>query len=178
LPQRERVAAGIRVARHADLVFRLQAGQRIALYVSLPEELDASPLLALARHRRCEIFLPCIEDYRARRMSFRRETATLVRNRFGIPEPVRGEVIASRWLDLVFVPLVAFDARGTRLGLGAGFYDRALAWRHVRRSWRGPRLIGLAYSFQQVPAIEQQSHDVHLDVVVTEQGVVRCSTGC
>jgi 5-formyltetrahydrofolate cyclo-ligase len=110
-------------------------------------------------------------------MSFRRETATLVRNRFGIPEPVCGQAMASRWLDLVFVPLVAFDATGTRLGLGAGFYDRALAWRHLRRSWRGPRLIGLAYSFQQVPAIAQQPHDVHLDAVVTDRGVIRCSTG-
>jgi 5-formyltetrahydrofolate cyclo-ligase len=38
-------------------------------------------------------------------------------------------------------------------------------------------LIGLAYSFQQVPAIKRQPHDVHLDAVITEQGVVRCSTG-
>jgi 5-formyltetrahydrofolate cyclo-ligase len=121
LPQRERIAAGMRVARYADLAFRPSAGQRIALYVSLSEELDTGPLITLARHRGCEIYLPCIEDYRARRMSFRRETATLSRNRFGIPEPTHGAPVPSRWLDLVFVPLVAFDVRGTRLGLGAGF---------------------------------------------------------
>jgi 5-formyltetrahydrofolate cyclo-ligase len=110
-------------------------------------------------------------------MSFRRGIATLKRNRFGILEPVGGQALSSRWLDLVFVPVVGFDIRGTRLGMGAGFYDRALAWRHTRNAWRGPRLIGLAYAFQQVDSIAAQAHDVHLDAVVTEKGVLRCSTG-
>jgi 5-formyltetrahydrofolate cyclo-ligase len=174
---RERLEAARRVAANADRAFPLRAGRRIALYCALDEELDTSVLVALARERGCEIYLPHIDDYRARRMSFRRETATLQCNRFGIPEPRGGEVLASRWLDVVFVPLVAFDERGVRLGMGAGFYDLALAWRHARRAWRGPLLVGLAYAFQQVPAIEPEAHDVHLDAVVTDQGVVRCSTG-
>jgi 5-formyltetrahydrofolate cyclo-ligase len=61
--------------------------------------------------------------------------------------------------------------------MGAGFYDRAFAFRHLRPGWRGPRLIGLAYAFQQVPALAPGPHDVRLDAVLTEQGVMTCSTG-
>ena len=174
---RERLAAGARVAEYVDRAFPLRAGRRIALYISTEEELDTAPLLALAHRRGCQMFLPHIDNYRSGRMSFRREMATLKRNRFGILEPAGGQALSSRWLDLVFVPVVGFDERGTRLGMGAGFYDRALAWRHTRKAWRGPRLIGLAYALQQVDSIAAQAHDVHLDAVVTEKGVLRCSTG-
>jgi 5-formyltetrahydrofolate cyclo-ligase len=75
------------------------------------------------------------------------------------------------------LPLVGFDAHGMRLGMGAGFYDRAFAYRRWRRAWRGPRLIGVAYAFQQVPRILAAQHDVHLDAVVTDKGVLKCVTG-
>src|SRR5690606_28904822 len=98
-------------------------------------------------------------------------------NRFGIPEPHGARTLGARWLDLVFTPLVAFDAHGMRLGMGAGFYDRAFAFRRWRTVWRGPRLVGLAYSFQQAARIEAAPHDVLLDAVVTENGVSKCVTG-
>lgn len=176
VPPAARLDAARRVAAHADAAFHLRARQRIALYSPLDEELDAGPLLELAVRRGCDVYLPRIEDFMSRRMTFRRYSGTLELNRFGIGEP-RGIAIAARWLSLVFVPLVAFDGRGARLGMGAGFYDRAFGWRHMRGTWRGPRLIGLAYAFQQVPALEPAAHDVYLDAVVTEQGVIRCSTG-
>src|SRR5690606_24554150 len=77
------------------------------------------------------------------------------------------------WLDVIFVPLVAFDSRGTRLGMGAGYYDRALAFRLLRKHWRGPKPIGLAYDYQRLPRIEPAPHDVPLDAVVTERGYER-----
>lgn len=177
VPAHERIAIGAHVARLVDRSFPLRAGARVALYAPLAEELDTSALLDLARRRGCAIYLPRIEDFRAARMSFRLVAGPLVRNRYGILEPDGGRRLAARWLDLAFVPLVAFDPRCTRLGMGAGFYDRAFAWRHVRAMWTGPRLIGLAYAFQQVPLIPAGPHDVRLDAIVTEQGVVRCSTG-
>jgi 5-formyltetrahydrofolate cyclo-ligase len=75
------------------------------------------------------------------------------------------------------VPLVGFDAHGMRLGAGGGFYDRAFAYRRWRRAWRGPRLVGVGYAFQQLPRIHSAQHDVHLDAVVTEKGVIKCVTG-
>ncbi len=74
------------------------------------------------------------------------------------------------------MPLVGFDSCGHRLGMGAGFYDRALRPRLDRtQSFRRPRLIGIAYSVQQVERLEPAPWDVALDLVVTERGILRCT---
>jgi 5-formyltetrahydrofolate cyclo-ligase len=98
-------------------------------------------------------------------------------NHLGILEPEGTTNIGARWLDVVLLPLVGFDACGVRLGMGGGYYDRTFAFRNRHTSWRGPRLVGLAYSFQQLPSIAAAAHDVRMDAVVTEKGVVRCRTG-
>jgi 5-formyltetrahydrofolate cyclo-ligase len=98
-------------------------------------------------------------------------------NRLGIAEPEGMRIIGARWLDVVFLPLVGFDARGVRLGTGGGYYDRAFAFRRWRTAWHTPQLVGLAYAFQQVETITHAAHDVLMDAVVTEKGVIRCATG-
>jgi 5-formyltetrahydrofolate cyclo-ligase len=176
-PVRRTVAAE-RVARNLDRAFHLRPGLRVALYASFPEELDSAPLIELARSRRCRIFLPRI-NRRNGRIRFL-EAAAGGResvNHLGIVEPVGTQPIAARWLDLVVQPLVGFDEYGLRLGMGGGFYDRTFAFRNIHHTWRGPRLVGVAYSFQQVPSIAAAAYDVRMDAVVTEKGVVRCRTG-
>lgn len=142
------------------------------------EELDTAPLIARALERGCRVFLPRIER-RTGRIQFL-ETSVDGRqsaNHLGILEPVGTARVAARFLDLVLLPLVGFDAHGVRLGMGGGYYDRTFAFRNVHTTWRGPRLVGLAYAFQQLPSITAAAHDVHLDAVVTDKGVVRCRTG-
>jgi 5-formyltetrahydrofolate cyclo-ligase len=150
-------------------------GKRIGLYSSLPQELGTAPLIALAKQRGCEIFLPRIVSRRAHRMEFvPLDDMTAARGRvhaFGIHEPWSTAFFSARFLDTVFVPSVGLDARGARLGHGGGFYDRALAFRRVRTHWRGPRLVGLAYSFQVVPHIPAERTDVFMDVLVTDKGI-------
>ena len=84
---------------------------------------------------------------------------------FGMHEPEGDEWISARYLDTIFCAGVGFDRRGARLGHGAGFYDRALAFRRLREHWRGPRLVALAYSFQVVPHIpvmpQRRIHGLH-----------------
>jgi 5-formyltetrahydrofolate cyclo-ligase len=92
-------------------------------------------------------------------------------NRYGIAEFDSSQRAAPWSMQYVFLPLVGFDARGNRLGMGAGFYDRALAFRRQRRHWRGPRLIGIAHSCQEAPSIEPLATDIPLDAVVTERGI-------
>jgi len=174
----ERQHAARQVARNADRALKLQAGWRIAIYASLPSELDTAPLIELARERGCRIFLPRIDRPRsARGMRFLELTGPLRRNRLGIDEPDHADHVGARWLDLVFLPLVGFDRAGLRLGTGGGFYDRAFAFRNHRRAWHAPQLVGLAYAFQELPHIQAQAHDVRMDAVVTEREVIRCSTG-
>lgn len=94
----------------------------------------------------------------------------LRRNRFGIPEPLSLlKQQRSSDLDLVLLPLVGFDKRCNRLGMGAGFYDRALAKLHCR----GPFCIGVAYDFQRVEELPVDPWDVPLQAVVTERRIYR-----
>jgi len=67
--------------------------------------------------------------------------------------------------DVIIMPLLGFDAAGTRLGYGGGYYDRTLD-----RLGKKPRLIGLAYAAQELDAIPREPHDVPLDMVITERG--------
>ncbi len=178
LSRAERAHAAYELARRVDGALHLKAHWRIALYASLPNELDTAPLIELARARGCRIYLPRIDRRRAGRgMRFIELQGPLRRNRLGIDEPQGGVALGARWLDVVFLPLVGFDRHGLRLGTGGGFYDRAFAFRHLRRHWHGPKLIGIAYAFQQLDHIAHESHDVRMDAVITDQGIIRCSTG-
>jgi 5-formyltetrahydrofolate cyclo-ligase len=178
LPAAERNASARLVAHHADCWLRLRPSWRIALYAALPEELDATPLIELARARGCSLYLPRIDRHSlGRKMQFVAMNDRQRSNRLGIAEPEGSQIIGARWLDVVFLPLVGFDSRGVRLGTGGGYYDRAFAFRRWRKVWHTPQLVGLAYSFQQLEAIIPAAHDVLLDAVVTEKGVIRCTTG-
>jgi 5-formyltetrahydrofolate cyclo-ligase len=174
----ERAEASQRVAHNVDRALQLQGHWRIAAYAALPWELDAGPLIALAESRGCRIYLPRIDRQRnSRRMRFVTRHRHSRCNRLGIDEPEGGATIGARWLDVVFLPLVGFDRRGLRLGSGGGFYDRAFAFRQLRHAWHAPRLIGLAYAFQELEGISAAPHDVLMDAVVTEEGIIRCATG-
>jgi 5-formyltetrahydrofolate cyclo-ligase len=174
----ERAEASRRVALNVDRALHLQGHWRIAAYSALPWELDAAPLIALAESRGCRIYLPRIDRQRtSRRMRFVERHHQSRCNRLGIDEPEGTDTIGARWLDAVFLPLVGFDRRGLRLGAGGGFYDRAFAFRQLRSAWHAPRLIGLAYAFQELEGISAAAHDVLMDAVVTEEGIIRCATG-
>jgi 5-formyltetrahydrofolate cyclo-ligase len=105
-------------------------------------------------------------------MEFRRyaNDAQLRPNRYGIPEPQRAAPrIAVRHLDLILVPFVGVDPHGTRLGSGAGFYDRCLHHLRAGRRWRRPKLIGLGYELQRVAALAAGAWDVPLDALLTQK---------
>jgi len=174
----ERAHASTLAALNADRLLRLRAGWRIGLYAALADELDSAPLIALAQARGCRIYLPRIDRRRVgRKMRFVEMIGPQRLNRLGIAEPQGSRMLGARWLDVVFLPLVGFDSRGVRLGTGGGFYDRAFAFRRWRSVWHAPRLVGLGYAFQQVERITPAAHDVLMDAVVTEQGVIQCATG-
>jgi len=171
---RSAAEAAIRATLARLGVFR--RGRHVALYLPMPGEVDLRPCLDLARGRGSLVYVPRIVDGRRRRMLFSPWTAGAARrtNAFGIVEPAASAgarpVIG---LDTVVLPVVGFDPDGNRLGMGAGYYDRALRRRRDRgAAWRRPRLIGVAYACQQLDRIPASPWDVPLDLIVTERGVI------
>jgi 5-formyltetrahydrofolate cyclo-ligase len=153
-------------------------GRRVAAFLGMPGEVDLRPCFGPAWQRGVRIYVPHIVSRRDGKMVLvpLEPDAPLRGNMFGIAEPLQGSRgrIPVRHLDTILVPLVGFDAQGHRLGMGAGFYDRALRPRLDRsQPFRRPRLIGIAYSIQQVDRLEPAAWDVALDLVVTERGILR-----
>jgi 5-formyltetrahydrofolate cyclo-ligase len=165
--------AARRVARLIAGSLWLQPGRRIGLYLAMPEELDTAPLLEVARRRGCVIALPRIVSVRHGRMQFFELDGPSTTGAFGILEPGGNRMLRARELDIVFMPLVGFDATGNRIGMGKGFYDRYFAHRIRQRQWRRPLLVGIAYDVQEVPSLPHAHHDVPLDAIVTESTVRR-----
>ncbi len=150
-----------------------QRARRVALYLANDGEVDLAPLIDRLWRRGLPAYLPVLRPLHARPLAFvpYRPGTLLVANRYGIPEPraPRAQALAAPALDLVLVPLVAFDAEGRRLGMGGGYYDRTFAFLRQRRHWRRPRLVGVAYDFQEVAALPAEPWDVPLHAVVTER---------
>jgi 5-formyltetrahydrofolate cyclo-ligase len=166
--------AGRAAARKLSQLGLLRSGRRIALYVATGGELPTDALLAVATRRGCRLYLPRITSHRSRRMTFAPLRAPFRANLYGIPEPASiANARSARWLDIVIVPLVAFDAAGTRIGSGAGYYDRALAHLALRRGWRRPKVIGLAYDFQRVESLERKAWDIPMNMIVTDRSTYR-----
>jgi 5-formyltetrahydrofolate cyclo-ligase len=168
-----RAAAARQVARLVSATGWLKPGRHIGLYLSMPEELDTAPLLALAQRRGCTISLPRVVAKRQGRMHFHDLAGGVRRGAFGILEPVGTKYRPARSLDLVFVPLVGFDPQGNRMGMGRGFYDICFAHRRRLQHWRRPLLVGVAYECQYVPSLPLSDHDVPMDAIVTESTLRR-----
>jgi len=149
-----------------------RAGARVAVYLPFDREANTAALIVAAQRRGVRLYLPVVVDLRHRRLQFHAVTGRTRRGIFGISIPHRRlDCVAPRWFDLIVVPLVGVDGVGRRLGMGGGFYDRALAFRRSRTHWRGPLLVGLAFDCQRTEAPFADSWDVRLDALATESGL-------
>ena len=141
----------------------------IAVYLPNDGEISLLPLVARAWSMGKRTYLPRLFGPKLWFLPFHARTA-LAGNRFAIPEPVEParQRIRPLFLDLVLLPLVAFDRFGNRLGMGGGYYDRTFEAVRRRAVRRGPKLVGVAYEFQKADALPVTDRDVPLDAVVTE----------
>jgi 5-formyltetrahydrofolate cyclo-ligase len=159
----------------ASRITRLPAfksGARIAIYLPFDGETGTAALLMAARRRGIHVYVPVVVDRHHRRLRFYPLTARTRPGTFGISVPHRrGSHTAPRWFNLIVVPLVGIDSIGRRLGMGGGFYDRALAYRRARTQWKGPRLVGLGFDCQRTDAAFADPWDARLDSLATESGM-------
>lgn len=145
--------------------FTLQPDAVVAAYWTVRDELDCQPILAQLMARNQPVVLPAVPGPE-QPLQFRvwEQGAALDQAGFGTLAP--SALAPKRDPDLVIVPLLGFDKRGTRLGYGGGYYDRTLA--QMKTS---PQVIGLAFAAQELDHIPRDTHDVPLDAVITEAGV-------
>lgn len=173
LGDQERRAAALRVKRNFSNMRIFRASQRIAFYLPNDGELDLTPLLQQAWAMKKMCYLPVLNTLTANQLSFApfHQNTSLRLNRFGIPEPLISprRLVRAYALDLILVPLVAFDIHGNRLGMGGGFYDRTLAYLKHRRYWRKPHIYGAAYEFQKIDALSRMAWDIPMQGVVTDK---------
>lgn len=141
--------------------------KRIALYQAMNGEIDLGDLWRTAPLQGKYCYFPVINKDET--LSFMPATPStlFLKNKYGIQEPEvhRKQVLAPSQIDLMFIPLVAVDERGTRIGMGAGYYDKTLAVS------RPPLLVGVAYNFQRQPFIKAENWDIPLNLVITECGI-------
>ena len=145
----------------------------IASYLPFRGELDTQPLIKGIWKAGKIGYLPILIIGEGKTLEFARydEGDVLEPNHLSILEPADStRKIQPEHLEMVILPLVAFDLQGNRLGTGGGYYDRTFAFMHAKPIKR-PLLIGLSYSFQQVDLLPKDPWDVKLDAILTEKGL-------
>lgn len=167
---RERRVAAASLARQLNSYLPFRRARHIGSYLAHGGELDTLPALHRHQCRGQTLYLPSISLSPAPTMSMLRwiESKRMLTNVFGISEPTRSKQRSRPlWaLDVLLIPLVAFDQTGNRLGMGGGFYDRLLA--SLAHRPRKPLLIGIGYRFQQVSDIPIEPWDMPIDRVITD----------
>ena len=168
-PQARQVAAEA-AAKHLRTLPAYRQARCLAVYLARDAELDPAPLVVAARGEGKEVYLPVLAGERFLHFQLYTPDRELRPNIFDIPEPIDDPNTALRpeEFDLVLAPLVGFDPRGHRLGMGGGYYDRSFAFLRDR-SIKKPVLVGLAYECQKVDELPAEEWDVPMAGVVTEQ---------
>ncbi len=152
--------------RHLSALLRPLAPQTLAFCAPVRGEFDARPLASRLIGLGWHAAMPVVTAVDAP-MHFHAWTPASVMgtDRYGIPIPADGAAVIP---DIVLLPLLAFDAQGFRLGYGGGYFDRTLAAMAPR-----PQAIGVGFELGRVADIRPQAHDVRLDAIVTEAGLLR-----
>lgn len=147
-----------------------KASHHIACYLACENEFDCGAIIRAIWQAKKNCYLPIISAPPEKILTFvpYGQNDPLILNRYHILEPHHtAKPFPAEKLDLVIVPLVAFDLTGHRLGMGGGFYDKTFSFLRDKKNTK-PALIGLAYAWQLVDPIISEVWDVALDQVVTE----------
>ncbi len=174
LKQQRMALSGAQLANAGDACLRqllalpaFSNAQKVGVYLDFRGEMSTHAVIAHLLANQQQVFLPVISEERlvyARHQN----AADLAKNRYGILEPVASAPRCdTRDLDVLLMPLVAFDRRGNRLGMGGGYYDKTLGSMQKK-----PLLIGLAHSFQEQPSLIADPWDVPLHGIATERELI------
>lgn len=156
-----------RICSSISELFFFSSAKKIAIYLPFSNEVSLIPLLQFEK----QFFVPVLQkDFSLQFFSYQQNDKTHL-NQFKIAEPSNlKKPIDINQLDIILIPLVGFTKLGQRLGMGKGCYDRTL------KDAKKPFLVGVGYSFQEISSLEQETHDIDLDCIVTEKQVFYASS--
>ena len=142
----------------------------VALYSAIGSEVDLSPIIFGSGKI---IALPVCMEGDTLVFKMVGDETTLEKGSFGILEPKETQVtIPPEEIDLIFVPGAVFDKAGGRIGYGKGYYDRILPYLSKKCE-----IVGVSYSLQIADKIETEPHDIKVGLIVTEEGIHKCTDG-
>lgn len=168
LTQTQRAEKSSAITERLLALPEIDDARTIMLFWSFGSEVDTSPMIERLAAEGRNVVLPRIDSGEALPVTYRpgdpvSETA------FGAMEPSEGAVLDPERLDAVVVPGLAFDRGCNRVGYGGGFYDRLF-----RRARPDVAAIAVAFAVQLVDAVPVGHQDRRVDIVVTEDEVIRC----
>lgn len=179
--QRSRLAN--RAARQLSHRFLSRQCQHIGMYLDNFGELPTLPLFLWAKKRGKMVYLPVVvgNALKFRKISYNHlKTNRVASHRLGMKEVKTGNMVSVEKLDLLFLPLVAADTQGNRMGMGGGFYDRTLAAvaKHAthKKVIKKPLRIGWCYDFQVVDIFATNPWDVPLHRIITPNKYHSCTS--
>jgi 5-formyltetrahydrofolate cyclo-ligase len=169
LSEAERGAKSSAIAERSLALPEIEAARTLMLFWSFGSEVDTAQMIErlVAEGRR--VALPRIESGEALPVTYR-PGDPVTETSFGAKEPSAGTVVDPMELDAVITPGVAFDRHGNRIGYGGGFYDRLFG-----RARPDVPKIAVAFALQLVEAVPVGRQDRQVDLIVTEDAVIRCA---
>ncbi len=168
MTQAEREAATLVIARTLLDLPEIAGAGTVMVFWSFGSEVGTVPIVDGLVGRGVCVALPRVEDGELVPVAFRPGDA-MTQAAFGMLEPVEGRVLEATAVDVAVTPGLAFDRHGHRVGYGGGYYDR-----FFRRARPDLSKIAVCFGVQLVPEVPHGGSDVPVDVIVTEQGVIRC----
>ncbi len=142
----------------------IKDAKSVGIYLSLKKEVDTFALLQRLLALKIKVSSGVCTKPNILDFVVIEDLAQLKKGMLNIYEPV-GDVIAKNMIDVMIVPMVAYDKNKHRLGHGKGYYDRYLA------DYQGLK-IGLAYKYQEVDNVPSEEHDVKMDIIINEEGII------
>lgn len=166
LPIEQRLQAEQTIYHQVQQHTKLQLAHNIAIFLSFDGEVNTQPIIEYLWQQGKSVFLPLIDPVKPNHLIFiaYEQDTPLVANQFDIFEPIydANKIIPYQSLDVIFTPLVAFDDRNYRIGMGGGYYDRLL--QNYQQENIYP--IGLAFKCQQIDHVMNQAWDIQLPEII------------
>jgi 5-formyltetrahydrofolate cyclo-ligase len=146
-----------------------QTSHTVMVYMALPDEVQTTELIAAAQRQNKCVVVPVVTSKGLVAVAYPSDARHFRRGPYGILEPCdTSAVVDPTAIDWVLVPGVGFDPHGMRLGYGKGYYDRFLPQLAPRTQYGG-----VAYHTQIVPSVPHMPHDIRMQFLITEQGILR-----